>query len=579
MDKKDYAVIAWERYRHGVDYKNSINYYSEVDENYRYFQGDQWGGVKSNGLPQPVFNIIKPVIRYKISTIKQDDTSILYTTDNVGAENFAELKEITDVLSAYAKNLQEKNKLDFLNECLLYDAAISGTGISYHYYDETKNEVVTELVDGTNIYPADCNTADIQSQEYIIIAFRRSLASVRNEASRFNKRGLNKLSKSDIEAIQGDRETNYLAGDDAKVEGRECERCTVLLMMWRDTETGTIHCTKSTRDFVIMEETDLQFSRYPIAMMNWELRKNCFFGISDAKSLIPNQDYVNTIAAMIMASTTFTSFPKMVYNADYIDNPNDEVGVAIGISGANMELNKLIDYISPGTMNTQVFSMFDKTITLTQQLQGANEGALGNINPENASGKAILAVQQQTAVPLDSIKRRYFNYYEDVALIWAEFWRVYTPEGTGKLVTTTDSDGSQSLYRIDRNAFNQLMLNVKIEVGPSSRWSELALTQTLENLLTNEKIDMEFFVDAIPSSSGFPKQQMKKYLEDMKIRQAEQEQMQMNNDADMQAEEMAGRQMPDIDSLLDGLSPEEQQRALEDKGYLQNIISQKMGMA
>ena len=52
------------------------------------------------------------------------------------------------------------------------------------------------------------------------------------------------------------------------------------------------------------------------------------------------------------------------------------------------------------------------------------------------------------------------------------------------------------------------ILNVKVEVGPSSRWNELVMTQILDNLLSKQLIDLEFYVDAMPSSSGFPKAKM-----------------------------------------------------------------------
>ena len=34
-------TLAWRRYKKCADYKNANNYYSTVDENYRYYQGDQ----------------------------------------------------------------------------------------------------------------------------------------------------------------------------------------------------------------------------------------------------------------------------------------------------------------------------------------------------------------------------------------------------------------------------------------------------------------------------------------------------------------------------------------------------------
>ncbi len=587
MRDKDNVTHAWQRYNACADYKNANNYYSMVDENYRYYQGDQWGNTQSNGLPMPVFNVIKPVIRYKTSIIKQNDTAILYTTDNTQDKDYKTLQQIAEVLTNYSKVLWEKNKMDYLNECMLTDAAISGNGFMYHYFDGGKGEIASELVDGVNVYPSNPNVADIQSQEYIIIAFRKSLGEVKRSAEANRKNKLNNLSKDDIDNIMPDTDTRYQAGDNAKTEMRDSEMVTELLMLWRDYNTGTIHFSKSTREVEIVKDTDLGLTLYPIAMMTWEPAKNFFFGIPDAKSLIPNQDYINTIAAMVMASTSFSSFPKMIYNADLIDNPSTDVGVAIGVSGG-VDVRSAIGFISPQGVGGDAFNMFERTISLTKELMGANDGALGNINPENASGKAILAVMEQSAVPLDGVKRRFYNYIEDNALIWADMWRVYH-SNDAKIVTVKE-DGEEELqtYSIDAAAWNKLMLNVKVEVGPSSRWSELVMTQILDNLLGQQMIDLEFYVNAMPTSSGFPKSQMLRYLEQLKERQAQEQAMQQQMQGlpteqgqpteQQVVDEMLAQSTPDVNAMVDNMSEEERQMAMQNPKMLEDMLKQQMGV-
>ena len=580
MRDKDNVTLAWQRYNACADYKNANNYYSMVDENYRYYQGDQWGNTQSNGLPMPVFNVIKPVIRYKTSIIKQNDTAILYTTDNTRDKDYKTLQQIAEVLTNYAKVLWEKNKMDYLNECMLTDAAISGNGFMYHYFDGGKGEIASELVDGVNVYPGNPNVADIQSQEYIIIAFRKSLGEVKRSAEANRKNKLNNLSKDDIDNIMPDTDTRYQAGDNAKTEMRDSAMVTELLMLWRDYNTGTIHFSKSTRDVEIVKDTDLGLTLYPIAMMTWEPAKNFFFGIPDAKSLIPNQDYINTIAAMVMASTSFSSFPKMIYNADLIDNPSTDVGVAIGVSGG-VDVRSAIGFISPQGVGGDAFNMFERTISLTKELMGANDGALGNINPENASGKAILAVMEQSAVPLDGVKRRFYNYIEDNALIWADMWRVY--HSNDEKIVTVKEDGEEELqtYSIDAGAWNKLMLNVKVEVGPSSRWSELVMTQILDNLLGQQMIDLEFYVNAMPTSSGFPKSQMLRYLEQLKERQAQEQGVPTEQGQPSEQEivnEMLAQSTPDVNAMVDNMSEEERQMAIQNPQMLEDMLKQQMGV-
>ena len=495
-------TTAWQEYEKGIEFKRRMDYYNTVDENYRYFQGDQWGSTQSEGLPTPVFNVIKPVIRYKISTIMQNATKIHFNTDNCTDKDYPYLDQVTGLLSQYSETLWEKLKMDFYNETLLQEGAITGNGFSYFYVDENTGEIRMELVDGTNVYPNNPNVPEIERQSSIIIAMRRSCEYVREEAK------ANGFKELDL--ISPDEDTNELAGDEGKIEIRDNDMCIVLLKLWRDKKTDTIHFSKSTRSCEFVKDTDLKIRRYPLAMFTWENKKNCFFGLSDVTGLIPNQDYINTIAAMIMASTTFTAFPKMVYNEDYVDNPNNQVGVAIGVNGSDLPINDVISYISPKSTSADVFNMFDRTIDLTRDLMGANENAMGEIDVNAASGKAILAAMEQSAKPLESIKRRFYNYLEDVALIWAELWRCTC--GKSKAVTVTDEKGNRKVYYISAKAFKKLMLDTRVEIGPSTRWSEVTMLKTLENMLTAGYIPFEWYVNLLPENSGLPKEQLLELL-------------------------------------------------------------------
>ena len=49
----------WTQYEQGKDYNTRVGWYETIDLNERMYAGDQWNGVVSNGLPQPVFNIFR----------------------------------------------------------------------------------------------------------------------------------------------------------------------------------------------------------------------------------------------------------------------------------------------------------------------------------------------------------------------------------------------------------------------------------------------------------------------------------------------------------------------------------------
>ena len=573
MQKDITTTTVWEQYQRGVEYKNRIKLYNEVDEGFRYYQGDQWKGVDTKGLPRPVFNIIKPVINYRVSNVLSADTKIVYKSDNVLSEDAPILNEVAEKLTLYAGQLYERLKMDYLSDTILKDSAITGNGCLYFYYDTNAKEVVADVVDITNIYPQNPNNASIQEQESIIIAFRRSVESVREEAKANGVK--------DVDIIAADTDNTELAGDKAKIEVENNDMCIVLLKMWKDKKTGTVWFKKSVKEFDIIKDTDLGLKYYPVALMTWENQKNCFFGVSDIRNLIPNQRYVNAIAAMIMYATTYTAFPTMVYDHTVVDTPTNELGKAIGVNASGQSIRNVIDFITPGQISPDAFNMFNTTMQLTKELMGANDGALGNIDPEQASGKSILAVAEQSAIPLESIKRRFYNFIEDVAIIWADMWRNYSVDG--KKISIANEDGTTDNYEITAEAFDKLMLSVKIDVGATNRYSELAVMQTLDNLLMNQMIPFEWWVQLQPSSSGLPKAKLMEFLK-------QQKQEMMGNMSGGQSLSLAdGEPAPftqgslndgaefDIDAFIDSLPEDKRRQAIENPQMLEQLIAEQLG--
>ena len=71
----------WDLYEAGVKYNNALygsdkNYYDVIDANLAFANGDQWRNVVGEGLPKPVFNIIKRVKQFKVASLKSDNVSI-----------------------------------------------------------------------------------------------------------------------------------------------------------------------------------------------------------------------------------------------------------------------------------------------------------------------------------------------------------------------------------------------------------------------------------------------------------------------------------------------------------------------
>lgn len=498
----------WALYERGLDYNRKINLYENVDKNERFYAGDQWNGVVSNGLPTPVFNIFKRVINYFISAITSHAIKLQYVPDNVPDDPEHPIHIAADIVSRYTETLWEKLKMDSKVIDALKDAALSGDADAYIYWNhkiktgqiiegvEIEGDLDLELVDNTNVFFGNPNDDRVETQPYILVSLRELVSKLRAEAKE------NGVPKQEINKIVGDKDYLEQSGDMAKIEldtsGDE-GKTTALIKFWRDEKTGTIKWRKSTRNVVVIKDTDLGITRYPVAHMNWDKRKNSYHGQAVGTGLIPNQIFINKMFAMVMLNLMQTAFPKAVYNANYIDKWTNTIGEAIACKNTDSIAN-VAAYLRPGEMSHQIMQVIDASITYTKELMGASDAALGDVKPENTS--AIIALQQTSLVPLETIKRRLYQWIEDIGYIWLEFMIA----NYGKRNITISRNGKREVIPFDFSLLKNIKFNIKIDVGPSSYWSEIAAMQTLDNLLQTEKLGFIQYLERVPNGI-IPKKQ------------------------------------------------------------------------
>jgi len=129
-------------------------------------------------------------------------------------------------------------------------------------------------------------------------------------------------------------------------------------------------------------------------------------------------------------------------------------------------------------MSAQLMGIVEKTISYTKDFMGANDAALGNVNPTNTS--AIVALQKTAVAPLELQRMSLYQFVEDYARIVYDIIR--THYGIRKTVID-----DEAIYVDYRNINDDATLTVNI--GPSEYWSESAQIQTLDNLFTKGIID------------------------------------------------------------------------------------------
>lgn len=502
----------WELYEKGVDFLTMHNVYEETDENYRMYSGNQWEGANLGGIEEAQYNFIETVVNYKVSTINQNLWGIHYDSENFDNKEFRKTAEKTcELLDRKAARVWEKDQMDSKIRKISDDAAINDEGIMYVNFDTENQSPINEIINKNDIYYGNEQDEDIQNQPYILIAQRKPVNDVREIAK------INKVPKKDIELIIGDKDTTIQAGEDSKREVNDM--CTLVTKMWK--QNGKVWYCQSTKQVDIVKDTNTNLNLYPVAHFNWKTKKGWARGEGEVRYLIPNQRELNKTLARMLLSVKQCAYPQKIANMEKISNPDalDQLGGIIKTkNGATVEdVNRIFSYVQPASMSTDVSKVINDLIQITRDLKNAGDIATGNVNPESASGKAILAVQQASQQPLVKQLTGLKTFIEDIARIWLDMWNTYTPEGMKleeEIVEPTTGEKYIQIVDVPATVLEKLKGTVKIDITPVSAYDKYARELTLENYLkagffTPQRVnELKYYAEALPDDSTTPKQEL-----------------------------------------------------------------------
>ena len=512
----------WELYEKGRNYHRRTGIYVDTDRNYRMYNGNQWEHAKLGDVEPVQKNFIKPIVKYKVSVIHDNLYAICYSSQNYENPQFQkEAQRYCDLLNGYARRLWEKDKMDFKGRRVTKDAAINDEGIIYVNFDRENMTPVHEIVKKNDIYYGNENDDDIQAQPYILIRKRMPVLNAIELA-------LNEgMSESKIPFIIGDTDNFEESGEAAKIELDNM--VTVVYKMYK--QNGTVHFSIATRWVDIAEDVDTGLSLYPIAHFVWEEKEGSARGAGEVRYLIPNQIEVNRTEVRRVLTVKYQAYPQKVVDISKISNPQalNTVGGTIRTNGQAVDdVHKIVGTIPPAQMSPDVKQLQEDLIQVTRELAGAGDTATGQVNPESASGRAILAVQQASQAPMTEQKESYKNFIEDLARIDLEYLVVYSENGVNMEETVTDPMTGEEyvqMVNVPQTVLQQLQATVKIDVTPKGVYDRFAMEQTMENFLLNgffnpqRVAEFEAYVKALPDDSVAPKQDLLEGIENIKKQQ------------------------------------------------------------
>lgn len=488
-----------QEYDKGCSFNSGINLYETVEANENFYIGKQWEGVQANGLPTPVFNFIKRIILYVVASTATDNLKINASPlSSTGSTELGDLNRLTEVVNTQFEALFERNKMGKMTREFMRNAAVDGDACIYSWFDpdeETgqtaKGAIKTEILENTRVIFGNPNERDPQKQPYIIISKRELVDDVKEQAKR------HKGQDTDTIIEDSDETNNHF---DSMTDGK----ITTLVRFWK--EGDTVWAMKTAGKAVVRPKWDTKMRLYPLVWMCWDYVQNCYHGQAAVTGLIPNQIFVNKMFAMSMISLMTTAYPKVVYDRTRVARWDSGVGKAIPVNGG--DVSNVAKTIDPAVISPQVGEFINLAISLTKEFMGATDAALGDTRPDNTS--AIIALQKASSVPMELTKQNFYQCVEDLGNIWLDQMRVYYGSRYVDLKPTEEQKQQAAMMGItlpdiatpqvfDFSELETVPMSIKLDVGGSAYWSEIAQMNTLDNLLMQGQINIVDYLERVPN--------------------------------------------------------------------------------
>ncbi|MGI5824514.1 MAG: hypothetical protein ACOX7J_02980 [Bacillota bacterium] len=553
------AEEIYRKYERGIDFHNKNRIYSRSRRCVKLYEGEHWydESTAENKDSLPFYNYTASIVDYKTAMVSKNAVRIVYSPMNSGSER-TRFVEICKSLNAYADDRWEHLKMESLCWELVKKACI--TGDSYIYF--ANSDLMPQIIDNVNVYLSDEQQTDIQKQKYIIISERRFVSDIKKKAK-----------KDDAEKIVPDEPENQINNDDNEVLSED-GKVTSLLYLCKD-ENGNVCFFRSTKSVIYEEGVIDGLTLYPLAQFVWKRKYNSARGLGEVWGIRANQIITNKNLYRREQAVKTSAFPKPVYIRDSLSNPESlmQIGSAVELDIDNTvdDIHKVFGYINPAPMSGDAKVLQDEVMEITRELANAGDNATGNIDPEQASGKAISLVVDQNAMLLTEQNVSFNQCAEDIALIWFEMWYAYHKDGFAFQYHDKETD---ELIEAEINGedFSNLKVSVRIDVSPTNAWSIYQNDQEVMNMFGNQMISFEEYVELLTDTNPM-KGKLEVIIEERKVRQEQQMmQQQMLQEQAMQEQAMAMQQQS-LPAMQESNAPEQMQTAANPPVRQESILS------
>ena len=291
-------------------------------------------------------------------------------------------------------------------------------------------------------------------------------------------------------------------------------------------------------------EQKYKANQYPVNVLTFLERNNCIFGLSFAYQLIPQQKLINQLIAANTLCAIKQAQPSVLVKAGALGTANVDFSKPNGIitDYSGYGVNDAIKLLSGGAVPTAQFELAQAMISMTKDVYRANDILNDGRNiSSDMSGTAISQLNAIKDMPIAQWQQKLSRVIAREGKILEMFYKLFyhnkkfsyqltdaelldvtsnfmqnnpeMPESQVKNIMTNSQSGI-----FNGEDYLDTPFNVTVEVGETSRYSELVLSATLETLFLNGTIanlsaeDLMMYAELVPDYIFPKKNEFKRLL-------------------------------------------------------------------
>ena len=244
---------------------------------------------------------------------------------------------------------------------------------------------------------------------------------------------------------------------------------------------------------IIVKETELNISSFPIAQIRWKKAAQSCYGLSLMDQLLSLQKAICSIESAITNTAIAYAAPSMMVakgsgvDPKMVAKTNGAPGVVYSVNG---NLDNAIKPVIPPKIQDEILSIKNDFEYKIKEISGNSNQFLGNIGTAaNTAGGAEVAVERAKIIEVNVINN-ISEFVEDIARIIIEFITKMYPNSELSYATGKNGKGEYTFDLIKmpkKSEIKNLEFNFYIELDKKTQYSKDKQKQELMDIFQFER--------------------------------------------------------------------------------------------